>query len=48
MLKRLILTLAALAIPTLLLGVWPAPLLDMMHVSIDQLIAHIAQTKIPL
>ena len=40
--------LLALAIPTLLLGLWPAPLLDMMHASIDQLIAHIAQTKIPL
>jgi NADH-quinone oxidoreductase subunit M len=40
--------LLALAIPTLLLGLWPAPLLDMMHASIDQLVAHIAQTKIPL
>lgn len=40
--------LLALAIPTMLLGLWPAPLLEMMHASIDQLVAHIAQTKIPL
>jgi NADH-quinone oxidoreductase subunit M len=39
--------LLALAIPVLLLGVWPAPLLDMMHASVDQLLAHIAHSKIP-
>ena len=38
----------ALAVPVLLLGVWPAPLLDMMHSSVEQLVAHIAQSKIPM
>ena len=39
--------LLALAIPVLLLGVWPAPLFDMMHVSIDQLVEHLAHSKLP-
>ena len=30
----------------LLFGVWPAPLFDVMHVTIQQLIDHISQTKI--
>lgn len=38
--------LLSLAIPVLLLGVWPAPLLDMMHASVDQLIEHISHSKL--
>ena len=41
------LILLALAIPVLLLGVLPAPLTDMMNASIDLLVQHIGQTKIP-
>ena len=33
--------------PVLLLGVWPAPLIDMMSASVDQLVAHIGQSKLP-
>jgi len=40
--------LLALAVPVLVLGLWPAPLLDMMHASIDQLVAHISHSKPPL
>ncbi len=39
--------LLALAVPVLILGVWPAPLLDMMHSSIAQLVEHISHTKLP-
>jgi NADH-quinone oxidoreductase subunit M len=37
--------LASLAIAVLVLGVWPAPLLDMMHVSVDHLLEQVAQSK---
>ncbi|MEX2481410.1 MAG: NADH-quinone oxidoreductase subunit M [Gammaproteobacteria bacterium] len=43
--ERLILV--VLAVPVLLFGIWPAPLFDMMHATVDQLIHHIAQTKLP-
>ena len=39
--------LAALAGVVLLFGVWPAPLLDMMHASIDQLVVQISHSKLP-
>ena len=39
--------LALLAALVLLVGVWPNPLLEVMHASIDNLLAHIAQTKLP-
>jgi NADH-quinone oxidoreductase subunit M len=31
----------------LLFGIWPAPLLDLMHASVDNLLQHVALTKIP-
>jgi NADH-quinone oxidoreductase subunit M len=40
--------LCALAVPVLVLGIWPAPLLDMMHVSIAQLIEQLSHSKLPL
>jgi NADH-quinone oxidoreductase subunit M len=40
--------LLALAVTVLMLGVWPAPLLDMMHASVDQLVEHISHSKSPL
>jgi NADH-quinone oxidoreductase subunit M len=41
------LVLALLAVPVLLFGIWPAPLFDMMHATVDQLIQHVAQSKLP-
>ena len=35
-----------LAIVVLLFGVWPAPVFDIMHVSIEQLINHVLQSKV--
>jgi len=35
-----------LASVVLIFGVWPAPVFDVMHVSIQQLIEHISQTKL--
>jgi NADH-quinone oxidoreductase subunit M len=40
--------LAALAIAVLLLGVWPAPLLDIMQASIHHLVEQATATKLPL
>ena len=41
------LILAVLAVPVLLFGIWPAPLFEMMHATVDQLIQHVAQSKLP-
>ncbi|NNF16515.1 MAG: NADH-quinone oxidoreductase subunit M [Gammaproteobacteria bacterium] len=38
--------LAVLAIAVLLLGLWPAPLMELMHASVDQLITHIGTSKL--
>jgi len=38
--------LTVLAAMVLLVGLWPQPLVEMMHVSVDSLIQHIQQTKI--
>ena len=38
--------LLALAIPVLVLGVWPAPLLDMMHATIAQLVEQLSHSKL--
>jgi NADH-quinone oxidoreductase subunit M len=35
-----------LAVAVLLIGLWPAPLVDMMNVTIDQLIQQIGQSKL--
>ena len=39
--------LASLAVAVLLVGVWPAPLLELMHVSVDHLIDQMSTSKIP-
>jgi len=39
--------LGVLAFMVLLFGIWPAPLLDLMHASVENLIQHVAVTKIP-
>jgi len=41
------LVLSVLAIVVLLLGVWPAPLIEVMQPSVDELLNHIVQTKVP-
>ena len=43
--ERLILI--ALAATVLVFGIWPAPLFDMMHASVEQLVQHMAQSKLP-
>jgi NADH-quinone oxidoreductase subunit M len=40
--------LGVLAGLVLLFGIWPAPLLDIMHASVDNLLQHVALTKIPV
>ena len=35
-----------LAAVVLLFGVWPAPIFDVMHVTIEELVNHILQTKV--
>ncbi len=39
------LVLGTLAVAVLLLGLWPEPLVNLMHASVDQLLAHIQQPK---
>lgn len=44
---REILLLGALAVLVLAMGVYPKPLTDVMHVSVVDLLAHVAQSKLP-
>jgi NADH-quinone oxidoreductase subunit M len=44
---REFLVLGSLALAVLILGVWPAPLIEVMDVSINNLLQHIAESKIP-
>jgi NADH-quinone oxidoreductase subunit M len=44
--KREFLFLAILAIAVLLLGLWPDPLVEVMHPTIDNLLNHIANSKL--
>jgi len=39
--------LGVLAAMVLLFGLWPAPLLDLMHASVENLIQHVAVSKLP-
>ena len=38
--------LALVALAVLAMGVWPKPFIDVMHVSVADLLAHVAKTKI--
>jgi NADH-quinone oxidoreductase subunit M len=40
--------LSVLAALTLLMGLYPKPFTDAMHVSVGNLLAHVAQSKLPL
>jgi len=44
--RREFIVLGVLALAVLLLGVWPAPLIDMMNVTIEQLIEQMGQSKL--
>jgi len=44
--QREFLVLGSLAVMVLLLGVWPNPLLDVMHATVDNLLQHITDPKI--
>jgi len=43
---REILVLGSLAFMVLLFGLWPAPLVDVMQATLDQLVAHVAVSKL--
>jgi NADH-quinone oxidoreductase subunit M len=45
--RREFLVLGALAVMVLLFGLWPAPLVEVMQATVDNLLAHIAESKIP-
>jgi NADH-quinone oxidoreductase subunit M len=38
--------LTTLAVLVLALGVWPKPFVDVMHVSVTDLLAHVAKSKL--
>ena len=40
------LVLGVLAIAVLVLGLWPQPLLELMHASVENLLVHIQQSKL--
>ena len=44
--KREALVLTSLAVAVLVLGIWPAPLIEVMDASIENLVRHIAVTKL--
>ncbi|MBY4868781.1 NADH-quinone oxidoreductase subunit M [Burkholderia sp. Bp9017] len=46
--SREFLMLAVLAAFTLLMGLYPKPFTDVMHVSVENLLSHVAQSKLPL
>ncbi|RDH81182.1 MAG: NADH-quinone oxidoreductase subunit M [endosymbiont of Galathealinum brachiosum] len=45
--QRELLIMSILAVAVLALGLYPAPLVDVMHASVDNLLHHIAQSKLP-
>jgi NADH-quinone oxidoreductase subunit M len=38
--------LGAVALLVLWMGVWPRPFIDVMHVSVEELLAHVAKSKL--
>lgn len=46
--RREFIMLSLVAILVLLVGIWPNPLVNVMHASVDNLIQHVIQSKLPL
>ncbi len=46
--KREALVLGTLAAAVLLVGLWPQPLVDLMHTSVNDLLMHLQQSKLPV
>jgi NADH-quinone oxidoreductase subunit M len=46
--KREILVLGTLAAAVLILGLWPAPLVEVMETSIENLVQHVQVSKLPV
>ena len=46
--KREFFMLAVLAVFTLYMGLYPKPFTDVMHASVENLLSHVAQSKLPL
>jgi len=44
--SREVVFLSLLAVAVLAMGVWPAPFLDVMHASVDELLRQVATTKL--
>jgi len=44
--KREFFIMASLALAVLVLGLWPAPVVDVMHVTIENLLEHVTQSKL--
>ncbi len=44
--QRELIIMATLAVAVLALGLWPAPLVDVMHASVDNLLQHVAVSKL--
>jgi len=45
--QRELIIMTTLAIAVLALGLYPAPLVDVMHVSVNNLLQHVAESKLP-
>ncbi|RKT47734.1 NADH-quinone oxidoreductase subunit M [Thiocapsa rosea] len=45
--RREALNLGVLAAAVLALGIWPAPLMEVMHASVENLVAHVSECKLP-
>ena len=44
---REFIVLGVLALAVLIVGIWPAPLVDMMSATVDQLVQQVSQSKLP-
>ncbi|MEM7194184.1 MAG: NADH-quinone oxidoreductase subunit M [Pseudomonadota bacterium] len=45
--QREIVMLSILAAMVLIVGIWPNPILDVMHVTVDNLLTHVGESKLP-
>jgi len=44
--KREFIVLGLCAVPVILIGVWPAPLLNVMHATVSNLVHQVVQSKL--